>query len=157
MRLYFPVARSEVDTIIDWVNERLPEQDDFRDSFAVAVIDETWKILAGAIFSNYSENNVFLSGAIDDKSVGKVTRGHLSDMMAAAFKRPLDCLRITALVSPTNKRSKRFVTGLGFQQEGILRDYMGKDTETLVFGLTKTEFEEGRYGRQQGRRRRAAS
>lgn len=157
MRLFFPATHNDTRAIIDWVDERLPEHDEFVDSYAVAVISSDGSILAGAIFSSYSGNNVFLSGAISKEGIGRVTRGHLHDMIASVFKEPLNCLRMTALVSPTNKRSQRFVKRLGFVQEGTLRDYMAKDSKTLVFGLTKTDFEEGRYGGRERWRGRAAS
>lgn len=157
MRLYCPQSAAGNAHIRDWVNERLPEQDEFEQSYAVGVVDEeTEELVAGAIFSSYSGSNVFLSGAIDERGIGRVNRLALSEMLSVGFKEPLNCTRITALVSPTNKRSQKFVKGLGFKHEGTLRDYMGEDTETLIFGLTRREFEEGRYGRWQGWRRAAS-
>ena len=149
MRLHHPATRAENDQIKGWVNERLPEQDDFNGAYAVAVTDEDDCIVAGVIFSNHSGSNVFMSGAIEKNGKVRVTREKLSDMLAIAFDNPMNCLRITALVSPTNKRSQRFMQGLGFTHEGTFRDYMGRDTETLIYGLTRTDFEGGDYGRRE--------
>ena len=152
MKLFFPENQMQTLLVKEWVNHRLKEPVTQDEVFTVAVIDnESYEILAGAIFSSYSGENVFLSGAIDESGVGKVTRGHLADMLRVAYREPFNCLRITALVQPHNERSKRFVTGLGFKHEGTLRDYLAEDTETLIYGLTRKEFLGGRYGRRQRR------
>lgn len=158
MRLFYPVNEGQTKAIVAWVNSRLDDPVDEHECFSVAVIeDDTFNILAGAVFSSYGGENIFLSGAIDKAGVGKVTKGHLSDMLKTVFKEPFNCLRITALVSPRNERSKRFVTGLGFKLEGTLRDYIAEDTETLLYGLTRKEFLGGCYGRKQRREQHAAA
>lgn len=149
MRLYYPANRFEVDHIKEWVNDQLPEQDKFDGAYTVAVVSEEREILAGAIFSSHSNTNVFLSGAISKNGVKTVTREKLSEMLSVAFNPPMSCIRITALVSPTNKRSQKFVEGLGFIHEGTFRDYLAEDTETLIYGLTRSDFEGGDYGRRQ--------
>jgi len=158
VRLFHPENVSQTKAIVAWVNERLENTVSDHEAFAVAVIEEgTFNILAGAVFTGYSGENMFLSGAIDPEGIGKVTRGHLFGMLMTAFGEPFNCLRITSLVAPKNERSKRFVTGLGFKQEGALRDYLEEDTETLLYGLTRKEFLGGRYGRRQRREWRRAS
>ena len=158
MKLFFPENQMQTALLKEWVNHRLKEPVMQEEVFTVAVIDdESYEILAGAIFSSYTGENVFLSGAIDKEGIGKVTRGHLADMLKVAYQEPFNCLRITALVQPDNERSKRFVTGLGFKHEGTLRDYLAEDTETLIYGLTRREFLGGRYGRRQRRRQPAAA
>lgn len=157
MKLYHPENLGQSKAIAEWVNERMEDQVDGDNAICVAVIEnDTFNILAGAAFTNYSGENVFISGAIDEKGVGKVTREHLSGMLMTAFGPPMNCLRITALVDPNNERSKRFVRGLGFKLEGTLRDYLREDSETLLFGLTRKDFLGGSYGRRQRRGRRAA-
>lgn len=146
MRLFYPATSSEVEYIKGWVNDQLPEQDKFEGAYTVAVVNEENEIVAGAIFSSQSTTNIFLSGAISKDGIRTVTKEKLSEMLSIAFLPPFNCIRITALVSPTNKRSQKFVEGLGFLHEGTFRDYMAENTETLIYGLTKSDFEGGDYG-----------
>lgn len=158
MRLFHPENIGQTKAIVAWVNARLDEPVSDHEAFAVAVIEEgSLDILAGAVFTNYTGENMFLSGAIAREGIGKVTRGHLFGMLKTAFGEPFNCLRITSLVAPKNERSKRFVTGLGFKHEGTLRDFLAEDTETLLYGLTRKEFLGGRYGRRQRRRKSRAA
>lgn len=159
MRLYKAETPQDVEVICDWVNSHLPEHESFQYPYAVAVVepngDGTMHILAGCVYTNYSGSNIFISGAIAKEGIGKVTRGHLQEFLRVAFAEPLDCLRVTALVSETNKRSQRFVEGLGFKLEGSLRDYLEEGRVTHLYGLTRSDWLGGKYGRE--RRRRAAS
>ena len=157
MSLYYPQSFGEIEIIRHWVNDQLEDTVDNPGIFTVAVLDkdEPNKILAGAIFSNHSKNNIFLSGAISREGIGKVTKECLSDMLWVAFRKPFNCLRITALVSETNKRSQRFMEGLGFTKEGELRDYLEGGKNTFVYGLTKSDYLGGAYGWRQRRRREA--
>lgn len=52
--------------------------------------------------------------------------------------------RIEAFISPLNTPSLKLVAGLGFQQEGRLREHYCKNgviEDSLVFGLLRKEFE----------------
>jgi len=157
VNLYWPVSIGEVQLIVNWVNERLPEPDDFNNPLAVAVMhpDKPGKIIAGAIYSSYGNGNVFFSGAIDPEGIGKMTRGDFAGIVGAPFAPPLNCRRITALVSESNKRSQSLVERLGFLHEGNLREYLKEGEVTRIYGMTREDFLGGKYGKQ--RRRREAA
>lgn len=59
----------------------------------------------------------------------------------------LDLNRIEALIGPTNTPSLRLVQGLGFIQEGILRQHWtvnGISDDSVMYGLLKSEWEANR-------------
>jgi RimJ/RimL family protein N-acetyltransferase len=151
--LHRAVNRGQIAEIKDWVLEQLPDPTPFEVIYGVAVLanDPPHEILAAMIYSSYSENNVFISGAIAPDAVGRVTAGDLSKALSVAFDEPLNVHRVTALVSKSNKRSRVFMTKLGFTHEGTLRDYDGPGTKTLVYGLTRNDFMGGAYGRRRQR------
>ena len=147
--LYYPKTPMEVDVVRDWVRERIDVTDMFLDGYAMAIVealeDGDAIIRAGFIFTNYSGTNVFVSGASDTD--GFMAPTEVAKALMTPFLPPLSVLRMTALVSETNKRSQELMKTLGFVHEGTLRDYEAEGTTTLVFGLTKADFFGGRYGK----------
>lgn len=66
----------------------------------------------------------------------------LKEVLSYAFQE-LDLQRIGAIVFLENKASNHLLTKLGFQKEGVLRDYIYQDGlsyDTNVFSLLKKEF-----------------
>ena len=147
--LWMPKNMVEVQVARDWAIERLDGDDQFADGYPVVIVkpleDGDATIQAVFIYTNFNSNNVFVAGASD--SGGFVSPTDVALALYAPFGPPLNVLRVTALVSETNKRSARLMEHFGFKHEGTLRDYESVGTETLVYGLTKADFLGGRYGR----------
>lgn len=147
--LWYPSTPVEIQLITDWIVDRLDEDEDFADGYPVAIVKELEDgdavIRAAMVFTNWTGKNVFIAGA--SESNGWMSRTDLANVLNTPFRPPMSVLRITALVEETNKRSARLMEALGFIQEGILRDYSAKGARTLVYGLTKSDFLGGRYGR----------
>lgn len=147
--LYCPKTLVEVQLVRDWVRRRLDNGEDFPDGYAVAIVkpleDGDAIIRAAMIFSNYNGTNVFVSGASDTN--GFMSPTEVAQVLAIPFMPPMSVLRMTALVSETNKRSQRLMKGFGFAHEGTLRDFERVGTNSLVYGLTKADFFGGRYGK----------
>jgi hypothetical protein len=147
--IWYPENLVEVETVRDWVKARLDGDDQFADGYPVAILkklpDNDAVIRAAMIFDNCSKTNVFIAGASDTN--GFMAPAEVAMVLATPFLPPLNVIRITALVSKANKRSARLMEGLGFVHEGTLRDYEKPGSHTLVYGLTKSDFLGGRYGR----------
>lgn len=65
----------------------------------------------------------------------------VSEVISYGFKE-LDLTRIGAIVFIENKASNELLTKLGFQKEGVLRNYMyqnGVPYDTYVYSLLRTE------------------
>jgi RimJ/RimL family protein N-acetyltransferase len=146
--LYYPGTLMEVEVLRDWVRQRLDVQDPLDDGYAMAIVrpldDGDANILAAFVFSNHNGANVFLSGASEVN--GFVSPTEVAKALMTPFLPPLSVLRLTALVSETNKRSRALMEHLGFVHEGTLRDFQTLGSRTLVFGLTKADFFGGKYG-----------
>jgi len=146
--LYYAQNDQEVSQIVDWVNDRLPDNNiSDSEKYAVAVTSGTGlrSIFAGLVFFDYSGTDIFVAGAIDNPSVCRMK--DFANAFDIPFRPPLNVLRITALVDTTNKRSLTFLTKLGFQKEGVIRNYLKEDNNGYVLGLTKQDWED-RYGQQ---------
>jgi len=147
--LWYPKTMIEVQIARDWVIDRLDGNDLFVDGYPVVIVkalpDGDAIIRAAMIFTNYTGKNVFMAGASDTN--GWMAPREVAEVLATPFLPPMSVLRVTALVSKANKRSARLMEGFGFKLEGILRDYDSEGSRTLVYGLTKSDFLGGRYGR----------
>ena len=147
--LWYPGTAVEVQLIRDWVIERLDDDEQFADGYPVAIVkpdeDGDAIIRAAMIFANHTGNNVFIAGASDTN--GWMSRYDVANVLNTPFRPPMNVLRITALVEETNKRSARLMEAFGFVLEGTLRDNHHEGSRTLVYGLTKSDFLGGRYGR----------
>ncbi len=73
-------------------------------------------------------------------------KGYMKEAFAAVIAYGFEHMglnRIEAFVGPTNEPSMRLVKGLGFTQEGLLRQHYNKDgdlQDSAVFGLLKQEY-----------------
>lgn len=65
------------------------------------------------------------------------TKGNIAALGQWAFE-DLKCNRITALAKKTNKRSRKFMEGVGFQYEGKLRKATD-DTDVIIYGLIRED------------------
>lgn len=146
--LYYPATLMEVEVLREWVRCRLDNCDPLLDGYAMGIVKPLENgdadIRAAFVFSNYNGTNVFVSGASETN--GFMSPTEVAQAVMTPFLPPLSVLRITALVSETNKRSAALMEILGFVHEGTLRDFDGVGTRTLVYGLTKSDFFGGRYG-----------
>ena len=147
--IWYPENLVEVEIVRDWARTRLDGDDQFVNGYPVAILkklpDGDAVIRAAMIFDNCSKTNVFIAGASDTN--GFMAPAEIAMVLATPFLPPLNVIRLTALVSKANKRSARLMEGLGFVHEGTLRDYDEPGSYTLVYGLTKSDFLGGRYGR----------
>ena len=73
-------------------------------------------------------------------------QGYMTEALLAIVDYGFEAMklnRIEAFVSPDNEPSKRLLQGLGFMEEGKLREHYYKDGclhDSLIFGLLKKEY-----------------
>lgn len=63
------------------------------------------------------------------------------DIIATFLRYPfeqLDCNRVTANTAKKNKRSRKFILGLGFKHEGMKKNGCGND-DMIIYGLTRKD------------------
>lgn len=83
----------------------------------------------------YAKPNVVFAIAATDSRWA--TRTNIEALGTWAFE-DMDCERITAFIQKSNRRSRKFVEGIGFQHEGKLRRATDKG-DVIVYGLLRDE------------------
>lgn len=104
-------------------------------NYSAIGIESNGEPVAGVVYHNYYPvfKDVEMSVAITNPIAAH------PDIIAGMFRYPFEqmgCNRITVGVSANNKRSIRFIEGIGFVQEGRQADGCG-DSDRLMYGLTR--------------------
>jgi hypothetical protein len=123
--------------ILEWAGTRLQVVFPPGLSTTLAFRDETDTILAVAVYTNYEAQSIEMS--IVAESPRWMTRRTIEAAFAYPF-RQLKVARVTANTYATNQRSVKMLVRLGFQLEGVLRNYGPDGEPRLVFGLLAEEF-----------------
>ena len=96
--------------------------------------------LIGAVifnqFTNMEENNDMHVSVASTNSVWW-NRDYLSEMYDYVWNQ-CKCVRLTAVVASSNKKSHKLVKALGFKQEGVLRKRFFPE-DGVVYGQLKNE------------------
>jgi len=115
------------------------------DAQCVAVVT-TDEILAVACYNNYyPEKDIEISFASDHPRWA--TRNSIREILAYPFE-DLKVQRITARAPKSNRRTRKLMKGIGFQEEGKLRNAGDNNEPLFIYGLIREDFVE-KYGQQQ--------
>lgn len=115
----------------------------------IAVFDEArGKVLAGVcyhFFETHDDGTKSMAMTIAADSPMFATRGTIKALLHYPFEQ-LGCFKVWATTIHTNERAQRFLKGVGFVREGILRHQFGYKRHAAFWGLTKPEYL-SRYGK----------
>lgn len=113
--------------------------DVFSPSVAIGVINNKGGIVAGVVYHDYTEidggGNMQMS--IASTNPWWLTKKRLGGIFHYPFVQA-NCHRVTALVNSRNARSLKLAKGLGFKQEGVMRDYY-IDDDAIILGLLRKD------------------
>ncbi|MCG7492465.1 GNAT family N-acetyltransferase [Thalassobius sp. Cn5-15] len=122
--------------VADWVAKRLSATPWAGSFAAIGVLDKNRSgLIAGAVYHGFDGRNVIMSIAADSPNWSR--KGILKSLFHYPFN-SLGCQRVTATVDESNHRSLRLCRGLGFVQEGIIRQG-ADDGDVVLLGLLKAE------------------
>jgi len=96
------------------------------------------KIAAVVGFCNPHWNRVEMCWACDIPRA--VTRGAILNMLGVAFLPPQSRMAISATAEKHNKRARRFMAGLGFKEEGVVRKATPEGGNLIIYGLLREDF-----------------
>lgn len=108
-------------------------------------VRERGELIGTCGFHNWAKrvNRIEMGYELTQTEEGK---GYMTEALSAiipfAFQQ-LDMNRIGALIHPNNAPSRKLITKLGFQQEGLLRDYVlagGEYMNLIMYSLLKSEW-----------------
>ena len=112
-----------------WVASRIAgcEPMDFRPCEAAGVLDGEGRMLAGVVYHGFRRANRTIEMSVAADTPRWATPGIIRDVLAYPFGQ-LGVLKAVAMVDPDDARTVRFVTGLGFEREAVLRRHIaGRD------------------------------
>ena len=139
MRLLYGHSRD----VIAFVNERLPQEENFAGCEAVGVINKDGLLVAGWVWHNHSPEAqvIEFSGAADTPRW--MTRKILHEIFAHAFDR-LGCQMIATRNSGNNTRLHRQLAAYGFDRHQIPRLF-GRNEDGVVWTLTDDQWRLSRF------------
>lgn len=103
------------------------------DPFIGLIVERDGKQVGAFILNDYTPGrNIEMSAVIS----GNVGMRDLRNIFRYCFNR---VHRVTARTSVRNARTIYMLTALGFQREGLLREWFRDGTDAVMFGLLKSE------------------
>ena len=127
--------------MLQWALDRLPAGDGFAmQSYPIGICRDG-KLAAVAVYTAWRGCNIEMAIAADTPRWA--TRQVVALLMAYAFLE-LGVRRITATPARRNKRSRRFVEGIGGRLEGVMRDGL-PDDDVLIYGLTREQWARSKW------------
>ena len=138
-----PNNREDSDVIVAWVSDAIEEPAvNMRQPYGMGVVDDG-EIELGVVLCDYTGHNILMHFA--KRNGAMVAPRTYGDLLRVPFNDPINVKRVTGFVNERNEKSRDLLRVLGFSQEGRIRRHFG-DSDALIFGLLKEEFEESRYG-----------
>jgi RimJ/RimL family protein N-acetyltransferase len=126
----------EDERIARWVHGKIPHMlTGFENMKALGVVDDALNIIGGVVYHEYRGNDIQISCA----SVSR--RWLCRKFLHAMFFYPfitLGCDRVSSCVPSRNMHTRRFIEGLGFQTEGVMRRGFAAD-DCVIYGLLREE------------------
>lgn len=119
----------------EFVRQRIPGTSRFDDAVALGVV-RNGVLIAGCVFTRFMGHDIEVSTAADDARWA--TRRNLDHLFGYPF-RQLDCVRMTAVTSEANVRTRKFLQGIGFKEEGRARKGWDGQLDAIIFGILKDE------------------
>lgn len=123
--------------ITEWVCRNLGYKTNWLQNYHTFGVVRNNKIIAGLIFHDVHINDD-VSWTIYSTDKHWCTKKIIKFFMREAFEY-LGCRRINILVNTDNDKCLKFVTGLGFKKEGLLRQFRENGQDCYILGLLKSE------------------
>lgn len=103
------------------------------DPYIGLIVERDGQIVGAFILNDYTPgNNIEMSAVIS----GNVSVADLRGIFRYCFAR---VRRVTCRTSVNNTRTIHVLTALGFQREGLLRQWFHDGSDGVLFGLLKSE------------------
>jgi len=126
-----------------WVASRIPHLqtvENLGEYIAIGIVSDEDEIMAGAVFNNYRGTNIEIQFASVDARWA--TKENIGSLLSYPFVQ-LGVSRLTAVVSKNNKRVRKFLLGIGFKNEGTLRNAFllpdGSPENAIIYGMIRKE------------------
>ena len=121
----------------EWVAARIPHADWTPEGYAIGVHDGQ-ALVAGVVYAGFTEGGCEMSIAADNPRWAQ--RGVIRAMLHYPLVQ-CELRRVTAMVPHDAERTLRFLRGVGFRQEGTLRDWFAPRRHGAVMGFLRRDFD----------------
>ena len=117
-----------------WAANNIPHVSAFEKAVTIGVSNDNG-IIGAVVFHDYRENDIQMSAA----SISKMwlTQSILNTIFRYPFIQ-LKCTRVTSFAPKRNASTRKFLIGLGFVEEGVMRRGFGSD-DCVIYGMLKNE------------------
>jgi len=129
--------------VAQWVAYRIPHiqtAENLGDFFAIGVLDSKGGVMAGIVYNNYRGSNIELQFASENPKWA--TPQNIGLLLSYPFDH-VGVPRVTSVVNKRNRRIRRFLEGIGFKNEGTLRNCLllpdGKLENAIIYGMIRRE------------------
>lgn len=135
--IYIPKTPEEHLFFATWLKSRIDHFEPRGVQTVVCYKNDKIGMVVG--FANPHYNRIEMSWASDDPLC--CTRGNILSMIAPVFMGTNNG-GVTAVVKRGNKRVRKFIEGIGFQNEGTIRKAGPSGENLIVYGLLRDEYME---------------
>jgi hypothetical protein len=122
--------------IAAWIAERVPYTTNLEPCRCIGFRKRGGDILYGGAFNEFRGRDVQYHAACDDPAV--LTKSRIRLLFRYPFQQ-LGVERISCLIADSNMRSRKVVEGLGWRQEGRVRQFYAEHEDGVLYGILKTE------------------
>lgn len=132
--------------VMAWLQAQIPQFVPGEGARAVGVVRGD-KLLGAVAYSNYLAPSEHWSGDVEMSCAAESPRWfsrQVGEVLLGIPFRQLRVGRISLRIAKRNKRARRFVEGLGFKQEGVMRHALARG-DVVLYGMTLEDFERSNY------------
>jgi RimJ/RimL family protein N-acetyltransferase len=122
--------------IADWVSGQLGWSGDCFEKYVAIGVARNSQLIAGIVYSEYRDDGD-IRITIASSSPLWATRQNIRSLLHYPFIQ-LGCRRVTTITPKHLRRARKFLTGIGFKLEGVMREAVdGRDA--CIYGMLKHE------------------
>jgi len=127
------VITDDTNRVTSWASPHLEDMQ-WPDAFAFGY-ELDGELVGAVIFTEKSDHDIHVSVVCTNPIWWH--RRYIKVLFNYAFEH-CGCTRISALAKESNTKSRKLLEGLGFQKEGVLRQYH-KPEDGIVYGILQSE------------------
>lgn len=132
--IYVPQTPEQNAILAQWLEQRVPDCSPIGPCQTIAVITGDSRVMAVIAYNNLRDG-VSVEATIAADTPRWATKNHVGAMLAFPFGQ-LKVRRLMALTKVSNKRTQKFLEGVGFVREGKLLDAF-PDGNGLLYAMTR--------------------
>lgn len=135
------IVTGRKELVRDWIALRVRDAYDLPSERYEAIgVAREGRLVGGCLYSNFrelapGEHDIMMTAAGEP---GWLTKGAVRALLSYPLV-DLPCIRVTTLIAPANKASRRLNEKLGFKLEGKLRNGRGTGRHLLIYSLLKED------------------